>query len=50
MVLHQRDAAGFEIAGIDRVVDVLVRIEIGVANIVRDPMRKIFQARLGARA
>ena len=44
-VLHQRDAAGFEIGRIDRVVDVLIGIEIGKAHIVGQPVGKIFQAR-----
>src|SRR6266436_1804311 len=44
-VLDQRHAAGFEIARIYRVVDVLVGVEIGKAHIVGQAVGKIFQAR-----
>src|SRR5215207_4870159 len=44
-VLHQRDAAGFEIGGINRVVDVLVGIEVGKSYVVRQAIGKIFQTR-----
>src|SRR3954466_1371376 len=44
-VLHQRDAAGFEIGGVNRVVDVLVGIEVGKSDIVRQAIGKILQAR-----
>ena len=44
-VLHQRDAAGFEIGGVNRVVDVLVGIEVGKSHIVRQPIGKILQTR-----
>jgi hypothetical protein len=44
-VLHQRDAAGFEIGRINRVVDVLVGIEVGEPYIVREPVGEILQAR-----
>ena len=44
-VLHQRDAAGFEIGRIHRIVDVLVGVEVGEPHIVRQPIGKIFQAR-----
>ena len=39
-VFHQRDAAGFEIGRINRVVDVLVGVEIGKAHIVRTAGRE----------
>src|SRR6476620_7574050 len=44
-VFHQRDAAGFEIGRINRVVDVLVWIKIGKAHIVGQAVGKILQAR-----
>src|SRR5450631_821439 len=44
-VLHQRDAAGFEIGRINRVVDMLIGIEIGKTNVVRQPVGKIFETR-----
>ena len=44
-VLHQRDAAGFEIGRINRVVDVLVGIEVGETHIIREPVGKILQQR-----
>ena len=40
-VLHQRDAAGLEIGRIDRVVDVLVGIEVGKPHIVRQAVGEI---------
>src|SRR6476661_6482452 len=44
-VFHQRDAAGFEIGRINRVVDVLVWVKIGKAHIVGQAVGKILQAR-----
>ena len=44
-VLHQSHAAGFEIGRIDRVVDVLIGIEIGEPHIVGQPVGEVFQAR-----
>ena len=44
-VLHQGYAAGFEIGRVNRVVDVLIGIEIGKAHIVGEPVGEIFQAR-----
>src|SRR5882672_6639917 len=46
-ILHQRDAAGFEIGRIDSVIDVLVRVEVGKPHIVRQAIGKIFQTRRG---
>ena len=40
-ILHQRDATGLEIGRIDRVVDVLIGIEIGKPHIVGEPVGEI---------
>lgn len=42
-MLNQRDAAGFEVGGIDRVVDVIIGIEIDKPDIVRDPNEEILK-------
>ena len=44
-VLHQRDAAGLEIGGVDRVVDVLVGVEIAEADVVAEAKGEVLQAR-----
>ena len=44
-VFHQRHPAGLEIGRINRVVDVLVGVEIGKPHIVGQPVGKILQAR-----
>jgi hypothetical protein len=44
-VFHQRDAAGFEIGRIDRVVDMLIGIEIAKTHIVHQPVGKIVELR-----
>jgi len=48
-ILHQRDAARLEIGRINRVIDVLIGVEIGKAHIVGEPVGKILQAGVASR-
>src|SRR6202011_3247167 len=49
-VLHQGDAAGFEIGRVYRIDDVTVGIKISETDIVRKAIRIIVEERLGRRA